>query len=380
MVWSILLYPLQADRVCFAGIPLGHIDISIVVHTDIVGVLKECAVLGQGLQGTVAVFGGIATGHRHHPVVFIEDGHEAGAGIPGHFADQRSEIYVFPMDDGAADVRPGQVYVADVFTRQAEALELVALPLGDEEGGVGSVARVQAYTVGVVEVGVSGPAAAEDVFQASLWVVVQDVLRPIAIGDIDIAVGRDSGFGGDVFIGGGVLPAFLRPGDFQDDLSIEGCFEDGMAVVVGDPEELLAVFIAQSEAVGTGVFVAPGTEALSGAVVYNDVVFGFVREQEQAALFIHDHFVTVVDRHFSGVEGSPGGIGLIAEPAMSDTVRHTDRCRGAVPHSEGCCPQARAHKSPSIHSFRCFLCRRQKVIPLVARFSLSQFHLQKARI
>ena len=239
------------------------------------------------------------------------------------------------MDNRTTDKSPWEVYMTKVFPIQAELLELVALPFGNQEGrGVG-VSGIQTYTMGIIEMRITRAATAKNLFQTSLGIISQDVLCTISIRNIDVSGRANCCFGRYKLIRSRIFSAFLWPGDFQQDFAVEGSFKNGMAVVIADPEEFFPIFVAQCQAVGTWELVAPGTKAFPGSAVYNNVVTSFVSKQKQSSLLVNDHFVAIIDWHFCRVEVAPGRVWFVLKPTMADYILAERICEAFAGHQSG---------------------------------------------
>src|SRR5690606_37491036 len=107
---------------------------------------------------------------------------------------------------------------------------------------------------------------------------------------------------------------------------------------IGDEQEFIAPFAGQGEAVGTGKIVSPAGDQLATGVVYQEVVFGFVGEQQDAPAPVLHHLMAVVYRVLGVIEHTPALYLLIGHTVVAIhgirggaegvDVRRGGQCRG----------------------------------------------------
>ena len=121
---------------------------------------------------------------------------------------------------------------------------------------VGTLAEVDGDAVSVVEALGDGDVvfAAEFADEFAFGIILQDELGAVAVGDVDVAIGGDGGFGGVEDLVGFVGTDGHGVADGEDFFAVEGDLGDaaGLAVAsgagfpeagVGDEEEFFAIFV-----------------------------------------------------------------------------------------------------------------------------------------
>lgn len=313
------------------GVPLADDEVAVFEDADVVAVVDDGFFALEGLQFAVFVDGFGAAGGGDDFAFGVQDDGEAGgvAGefvVDGVFGPADAGVEFLAGDDGAADHATGDGEGFEVLAVEGEALEAVVGAGGDEDGGlVGALAEVDGDAVGVVEALGDGDVvfAAEFADELAFGVILQDELGAVAVGDVDVAIGGDGGFGGVEELVWLVGADGHGVADGEDFFAVEGDFGDaaGLAVAgaagfpeagVGDEEEFLAILIGVSEAVAAGPGGAPGVE--DGAVGFEDeeLVVGVVADHEESAVFDLDHFVAVEDGVVAALAGG--------DPVFDDAV------------------------------------------------------------
>ena len=321
----------ELDGVGLEGVPLADDEVAVFEDADVVAVVEDGFVAVQGDEFAVFVNGlGAARGGDDFAGGVEDDGEAGGVAgelvVDGVFGPADAGVEFLAGDDGAADHAAGDGQGLDVFAVEAEALEAVVGAGGDEDGGfVAALAEVDSDAVGVVQALLDGDAvfAAEFADELAFRVILQDELGTVAVGDVDVAIGGDSGFGGVKELVGLVSADGHGVADGEDLFAVEADFSDttGLAVAagagfpeagVGDEEEFLAIFVGVREAVTAGPSGAPGVE--DGAIGFEDeeLVVGVIADHEESAVLHLDHLVAVEDGVVAALAGG--------DPVFDDAV------------------------------------------------------------
>ena len=321
----------ELDGVGLEGVPLADDEVAVFEDADVVAVVEDGFVAVQGDEFAVFVNGLGAAGGRDDFACGVEDDGEAGgiAGelvVDGVFGPANAGVEFLAGDDGAADHAAGDGQGLDVFAVEAEALETVVGAGGDEDGGfVAALAKVYSDAVGVVQALLDGDAvfAAEFADELAFGVILQDELGAVTVGDVDVAIGGDGGFGGVKELVGLVSADGHGVADGEDLFAVEADLGDatGLAVAagtglpeagVGDEEEFLAILVGIRETVTAGPSGAPGVE--DGAIRFEDeeLVVGVIADHEESAVLHLDHLVAVEDGVVAALAGG--------DPVFDDSV------------------------------------------------------------
>lgn len=195
---------LEVDRIGLERVPLADDHVAVGEDADIVAVVDDRLGAREWREFAVDVNGLRAAGGADNFAGRVENDGEAG-GVPGEFAGDGvfgpadTGVEFLAGDDGATDVATGDGERFEIAAIEGEAAEAKVVARGDEEGGfVGTGAQIDGDAVGGVEALLSGHAgfAAEAGDELPVAIVAQDEVRAVAVGDVDVAVGRDGGLGG----------------------------------------------------------------------------------------------------------------------------------------------------------------------------------------
>lgn len=213
-----------------------------------------------------------------------------------------------------------------MFAVEAESLEAVVGAGGDEDGGfVRALAQIDGDAVGVVEALLHRDPvlAAEFADELAFGVILQNELGTVAVGDVDVAIGGDGGFGGVEELVGLIGTDGHGVADGEDFFAIEANFGDttGLAVAagtglpeagIGDEEEFLAIFVGIRETVTAGPGGAPGVEDGAVGLENEELVVGVVADHEESAVLHLDHLMAVEDGVVAALAGG--------DPVFDDAV------------------------------------------------------------
>ena len=169
-------------------------------------------------------------------------------------------------------------------------------------------------------VGVSLPA--ELAHELALLVELQNPLRAVSVGHVDVAVGADGGLRWTVRVllavdsdGGGLRESHQDP-------TVQRGLGDLTGAGIGDEEKLLTPRIPEREPVGAWELGSPAAQESPRLVVDEHVVPGLIRTHDHPAPGVHHHLVTVVHRRSGLIRLPPADLRPVpVAPLTQDLLR-----------------------------------------------------------
>jgi len=319
------------------GIPLAHIEVLIIVHTDVMAMLKNGRIrLQSGLQDAVLVSRRGAARIGDHFILPVQDGNEPGIiieSITGRIfrpADARIEIGA--IEYGPANIHTGHIYAPDELSVHREDLEAVLFAGSADKGRVVLIPEIDGDAVGVHQIVfliriMMSPEMADIL---SLTVILKDIIGTVAIRHIDIAIGRYGRLRRlEIFV---VLIDADRAGmtDGEDQLTVQGrlyylpCLTVSVAHSILGPaairqqEEIFAPFLRDRKTMTAGKCVAPIIQQLARLIENEDVVHGVVPEHDKPALAILHHFMAIGKGMAVHADLRPACIDLVSVLPVTD--------------------------------------------------------------
>ncbi|MCG8510846.1 MAG: TRAP transporter large permease subunit, partial [Rhodospirillales bacterium] len=173
----------------------------------------------------------------------------------------------------------GEVQRFNDLAIEGHPADLVVAAAGNPEVRVVRVAQIDAHAVHALEV-LALAIAADDL---TLRVVVREQARSVAIGEVNVAVGRVDFQLGRNEAGVAFVLLAIRATEFHHLLAVERDFACKRLAAVGidQPEKLFAVFFDERQAVPAVVVIAKGFYELAGRFVDEHVVGGVIADDIQ---------------------------------------------------------------------------------------------------
>lgn len=179
---------------------------------------------------------------------------------------------------------------------------------------------------------VTRPAERRDV--APVRVELVDVVRAVAVADVEVAVRYDRDVGWTILRNVGVLVRDGLGAHAAQLAPVWGAERHDRHPMVGKPEQLVAGVVARPQRMRVLETVFPRADHPAALVVGDDVVARVVREEERPPLTILRDGVAVLDWVLRAVQPTPRGIEPVAEGPLPEDLVSGGR-RAVAPRTVG---------------------------------------------